>query len=152
MVRAVHAWRMLFSAVLFAWQAREQESTCGDGRRLYLKGMADRWGLSMCPPCTPMTSVGNSMDSHRLLHYAGTEVSLQAQESLASELALSQFTRAECMGDHAVLKECASRVGLDASAVDAVLADRALHRDAVLEDIDRAHTEGKAHYLITLHL
>ena len=55
--------------------------------------------------------VGNSTDSHRLLHWAGLQ-GWEKQEALANELALSQFTRDECMGDHAVLKACAAEAGL----------------------------------------
>lgn len=86
--------------------------------------------------------VGNSTDSHRLLHWAGLQ-GWEKQEALANELALSQFTRDECMGDHAVLKACAAEAGLGpVAAVAAVLDDPAKHLDDVVAGIEWAHAQG----------
>ena len=41
-----------------------------------------------------------------------------------------------------VLQACADKVGLDMAAVQAVLGDPTMHRDAVARDIDNAHAEG----------
>jgi len=87
-------------------------------------------------------NVGNSMDSHRLLHMAGLQ-SWEKQEALANELALSQFTRCECMGNHAVLRACALSAGVGTAAdVDALLADPSKYHDDVEDGIAWAHSQG----------
>jgi predicted DsbA family dithiol-disulfide isomerase len=70
--------------------------------------------------------VGNSIDSLRLLAWAGCcnqDAGGDLQEALAVELGMGQFTRAQCVGDHAVLVAAATAVGLPTEEASAVLAD-----------------------------
>ena len=76
--------------------------------------------------------VGNSLASHRLLHWAGEQ---GLQDALASELAECQFRRRRCVGRREVLLEAARSVGLPAGEAAAVLEDEGRGRDAVLRSM-----------------
>lgn len=84
--------------------------------------------------------VGNSMDSLRLLAWAGATSPLQ--EPLARHLAHGQFTRKECVGDLDVLVRAADAVGLDKAEARRVLSAKDEYADAVMRGIAWASNQG----------
>ena len=82
-----------------------------------------------------------TVDAHRLLHLAlhdgGTELQGRLKEALLS----AYFAEARNVADHDVLREIAVGVGLDAAAVDRVLASDE-HLAEVWADIERAQAYG----------
>jgi predicted DsbA family dithiol-disulfide isomerase len=84
------------------------------------------------------TPHARTIDAHRLLHLAKAE---GKQAVIKEELLAAYFTRGESMGDHAVLKQAAVNVGLDAGRVDEVLAGDEFAGD-VQADIDQARAYG----------
>jgi predicted DsbA family dithiol-disulfide isomerase len=83
----------------------------------------------------------NTVDAHRLLHLALETGGPALQGALKEELLAAYFTRAEDIGDHAVLRTAALAAGLDAVRVDAVLAGQE-YADAVAADIAQARAYG----------
>jgi predicted DsbA family dithiol-disulfide isomerase len=63
----------------------------------------------------------NTLDAHRLLHWAGTE-SAAGQLALKQALLRAYFTEGRNPSDAAVLTDCAHQAGLDAAAAAQVLA------------------------------
>lgn len=82
----------------------------------------------------------NTMDAHRLLHFALAEYP-QQQAALKEELLASYFLRAQSPADHEVLVAAATKAGLAESAVRDVLTSDRYTAD-VWEDIDRASDLG----------
>ncbi|XP_054802423.1 uncharacterized protein LOC129306094 isoform X2 [Prosopis cineraria] len=58
---------------------------------------------------------GNTMDSHRLIYFAGLQGS-DKQHHLVEESGLGYFTHGKYIGDHNFLLECAEKVGLEGAA------------------------------------
>ncbi|SEK98563.1 DsbA family oxidoreductase [Pacificibacter marinus] len=56
----------------------------------------------------------NTMDAHRLIHWAGLEA---LQTSMVDALFAAYFTQGRDIGDHEVLADIADTVGMDASVV-----------------------------------
>ena len=83
----------------------------------------------------------NTVDAHRLLHLALETGGPALQRELKEALLTAYFTRAEDVGDHAVLRAAAVAAGLDEARVDAVLAGEA-YTDAVAADVARARAYG----------
>ncbi|WP_166140267.1 DsbA family oxidoreductase [Nocardioides ochotonae] len=83
----------------------------------------------------------NTVDAHRLLHLALETGGPALQGTLKEELLAAYFTRAEDIGDHAVLRTAALAAGLDAARVDAVLSGEE-YADAVAADIAQARAYG----------
>lgn len=83
----------------------------------------------------------NTIDAHRLLHLALETGGPALQRTLKEALLTSYFTRAEDVGDHAVLTAVAVSAGLDAARVGAVLASDE-YADAVAADIAQARAYG----------
>lgn len=83
----------------------------------------------------------NTVDAHRVLHLALAEGGPALQRSLKEALLAAYFTRAENVGDHAVIAAAAASVGLDADRVAAVLAGEEF-ADAVTADVERARAYG----------
>lgn len=83
----------------------------------------------------------NTVDAHRLLHLALAQGGPALQRSLKEELLAAYFTRAENVGDHAVLAAAAASVGLDADRVAAVLTGEEF-ADAVAADVAQARAYG----------
>jgi len=83
----------------------------------------------------------NTVDAHRLLHLALESGGAHLQAALKEELLAAYFLRAENVADHDLLRRTTEKVGLDAVAVDAVLAGDA-HADAVERDIRDAAALG----------
>jgi predicted DsbA family dithiol-disulfide isomerase len=73
---------------------------------------------------------GNTFDAHRLLHLAADR---GLQDALKERLLAATFTEGAAPGDHAVLRDLAVEVGLDADEVAEVLAGTA-YADAVRAD------------------
>ncbi|QIG42264.1 DsbA family oxidoreductase [Nocardioides anomalus] len=82
-----------------------------------------------------------TVDAHRLLHLALADGGPARQRELKEALLAAYFTRAENVGDHAVLRSVAVDAGLDPSRVDAVLASDE-YADAVRADIAQARAYG----------
>jgi predicted DsbA family dithiol-disulfide isomerase len=83
----------------------------------------------------------NTVDAHRLLHLALETGGPALQSALKEELLAAYFLRAENVADHDLLRRTAEKVGLDAAAIDEVLAsDR--YADAVETDIREAAALG----------
>jgi len=83
----------------------------------------------------------NSVDAHRLLHLALDSSGREAQARLKEALMSAYFEQARDLSDHAVLREVATDVGLDARRVDEVLAGDQ-YADAVRADVARAASYG----------
>jgi predicted DsbA family dithiol-disulfide isomerase len=79
-----------------------------------------------------------TVDAHRLLHLGLVE---GKQLELKEALLAAYFLQGRSMGDHAVLREVAVSVGLDAARVDAVLGSDE-YADAVAADIAQARAYG----------
>ncbi|KAI9121176.1 hypothetical protein K1719_008209 [Acacia pycnantha] len=58
---------------------------------------------------------GNTMDSHRLIYFAGQQGS-DKQHRLVEELFLGYFTQGKYIGDHDFLLDCAKNVNLEGAA------------------------------------
>ena len=82
-----------------------------------------------------------TMDAHRLLHLAHHEGGSALQGTLKEALLSAYFVEARNVADHAVLREVALGAGLDAAAVDRVLASDEL-ADEVWADIEQAQRFG----------
>jgi predicted DsbA family dithiol-disulfide isomerase len=82
-----------------------------------------------------------TMDAHRLLHLAHHEGGSAMQGELKEALLSAYFVEARNVADHAVLREIAVGAGLDAGAVDRVLASDEL-ADEVWADIEQAQRFG----------
>jgi predicted DsbA family dithiol-disulfide isomerase len=83
----------------------------------------------------------NTIDAHRLLHLALETGGPALQRDLKEALLTAYFTRAEDVGDHAVLTAVAVAVGLDEARVAAVLGSDE-YADAVAADIAQARAYG----------
>ena len=62
-------------------------------------------------------SVGNTLDSHRLIWYARERGGSELQDRMVEQLFLAYFTEEKNLGNHEILKDCAAKAGLDASDV-----------------------------------
>ena len=82
--------------------------------------------------------VTGTLDSHRLTHYAKT---VGREQALSEALLQAYFIDAKHIGDHDVLVEIATSVGLDASAVRDVLASD-VYTDDVRAEEQRASALG----------
>ncbi|KAI4346732.1 hypothetical protein L6164_007604 [Bauhinia variegata] len=58
---------------------------------------------------------GNTMDSHRLIYFAGQQ-GHDKQHNLVEELFLGYFTQAKYIGDRDFLLECANKAGIEGAA------------------------------------
>jgi predicted DsbA family dithiol-disulfide isomerase len=83
----------------------------------------------------------NTVDAHRLLHLALETGGPALQRELKETMLAAYFSRAEDVGDPAVLRRLATAVGLDAARVDEVLASDEF-ADAVEADIAQARAYG----------
>ena len=83
----------------------------------------------------------NTVDAHRLLHLALETGGPALQGTLKEELLAAYFTRAEDIGDHAVLRAAAVAAGLDAARVEEVLAGQE-YAGAVSADVAQARAYG----------
>lgn len=83
----------------------------------------------------------NTVDAHRLLHLALETGGPGLQRELAEALFAAYFTRAEDVGDHAVLTAAAVDAGLDPERVAAVLASDE-YAGAVASDVAQARAYG----------
>ena len=100
-------------------------------------GLAAEVGL----PFAGGRHTGNSLDAHRLLHLALDRGGAATQHALTEALMSAHFVDVHDVSDHAVLRETAIGVGLEAAEVDEVLAgDR--YREAVSADIEQARAYG----------
>ncbi|OGX78347.1 disulfide bond formation protein DsbA [Exiguobacterium sp. SH31] len=75
--------------------------------------------------------VTGTLDSHRLTHYAKT---VGKEKELSEALLKAYFVEAKHIGDHDVLVEIATSVGLDADAVKNVLASDVYTEDVRAEE------------------
>jgi predicted DsbA family dithiol-disulfide isomerase len=82
-----------------------------------------------------------TVDAHRLLQLALAEGGTTQQAALKDALLQAYFGDARNVADHAVLREVAIGVGLDADRVDEVLASDE-YADAVAADIAQARAYG----------
>ncbi|WP_182526108.1 DsbA family oxidoreductase [Nocardioides dongkuii] len=83
----------------------------------------------------------NTVDAHRLLHHALETGGPELQVRLKEELLAAYFTRAQDIGDHAVLIATATDAGLDPDRAADVLGSEE-HADAVAADIAQARAYG----------
>ncbi|MFC3162484.1 DsbA family oxidoreductase [Ciceribacter thiooxidans] len=82
----------------------------------------------------------NTLDAHRLIHWAGTE-DREAQQRVVSALFKANFEEGRNVGDHAVLLDIAKTAGLD-RAVIATLLEGDADKAHVLSEIDAAQQMG----------
>ncbi|MCV6586548.1 MAG: DsbA family oxidoreductase [Marinibacterium sp.] len=74
-----------------------------------------------------MARTPNTLDAHRLIHWAGIE---GAQTAAVDALFDAYFVQARDIGDHEVLADIADGIGLDASVIRKLL-DSSADRDAI---------------------
>jgi predicted DsbA family dithiol-disulfide isomerase len=82
----------------------------------------------------------NTLDAHRLLHWAMTE-SREIQDKVATALFKANFEEGRNVGDHAVLLDIAVKAGLDAKLIETLLAGDA-DKDTVVAEIEAAQKMG----------
>lgn len=82
-----------------------------------------------------MQRTPNTMDAHRLIHWAGIE---QLQTQAVDALFHAYFVEARDIGDHEVLADLADGIGMDASVVMRLLAS-----DADRDDIARREQHSR---------
>lgn len=85
-----------------------------------------------------VTHLPNTMDAHRLIHWAGIE---GKQTAMVSRLFRAHWREGLDVGDHATLSRLAGEVGMDAEAVARLLATDADRDDLRARDQD-ARTKG----------
>ena len=85
----------------------------------------------------------NTLDAHRLLHWAGESGVPGAQRKLKHALLRAHFTDGENPGDAAVLQRCAEAAGLDADRAAAVIASREYAED--VRRVERDYQELGIH-------
>ncbi|UOD49971.1 DsbA family oxidoreductase [Orrella daihaiensis] len=73
--------------------------------------------------------VYNTFHCHRLLHWATTEIGLQAAWALKRELLAAYFTRADDMDNTQTLLDCVKAAGLNPDRAAQVLADDEFRRE-----------------------
>ena len=82
-----------------------------------------------------MQRTPNTLDAHRLIHWAGIE---QKQTEAVDALFDAYFVQARDIGDHDVLADIADAIGMDASVVR-----RLLNSDADAESIQNRDTHSR---------
>ena len=82
----------------------------------------------------------NTLDAHRLIHWAGTE-SREQQDAVVAALFRANFEEGRNVGDRQVLIEIATAAGLDAQLI-ARLLDSDADKDHVISEIDAARQMG----------
>ncbi|MGG7518190.1 DsbA family oxidoreductase [Allorhizobium undicola] len=82
----------------------------------------------------------NTLDAHRLIHWAGTE-SREAQDAVVSSLFKANFEQGLNVGDHAVLLDIAAAAGLQRKVIEQLLKSDA-DKDTILSEIDAAQQMG----------
>ncbi|XP_065854985.1 uncharacterized protein [Euphorbia lathyris] len=89
---------------------------------------------------------GNTLDSHRLIYFAGQQG--DKQHELVEELFLGYFTQAKYVGDKEFLLECAAKVGVQGAAE--FLEDPNNGVKEVTEDLEKysANITGVPYYVI----
>lgn len=83
-----------------------------------------------------ITRTPNTLDAHRLIHWAGLE---RKQGAVVDALFSAYFQEGRDIGDRATLSEIAGRVGLDAEVIA-----RTLETDNDAEDIRRRDSHARA--------
>jgi predicted DsbA family dithiol-disulfide isomerase len=78
-----------------------------------------------------MTRTPNTLDAHRLIHWAGIE---HKQTEAVDTLFQAYFVEARDIGDHEVLADIADGIGMDASVVSRLLASDADRQDIAERD------------------
>ena len=78
-----------------------------------------------------MKRTPNTLDAHRLIHWAGIE---QKQTLAVSALFKAYFVEARDIGDHEVLADIADAVGMDASVVLRLLGSESDREDIAVRD------------------
>ncbi len=82
----------------------------------------------------------NTLDAHRLLHWAMTE-GREVQNAVAAALFKANFEEGLNVGDHRVLADVAEACGLDRKVIENLLKTDA-DKDTVLSEIDAAQKMG----------
>ncbi|WP_027486494.1 DsbA family oxidoreductase [Allorhizobium undicola] len=82
----------------------------------------------------------NTLDAHRLIHWAGTE-NREAQDAVVSSLFKANFEQGLNVGDHAVLLDIAAAAGLQRKVIEQLLKSDA-DKDTILSEIDAAQQMG----------
>lgn len=82
----------------------------------------------------------NTLDAHRLIHWAGLE-GRELQAEVVANLFKANFEEGRNVGDHAVLTEIAEAAGMDAGLVSRLLASDA-DKDHIVSEIDAAQRMG----------
>ncbi|TCL73755.1 DsbA family oxidoreductase [Rhizobium sp. BK251] len=82
----------------------------------------------------------NTMDAHRLIHWAMTE-SREKQDRVVAALFRANFEEGRNVGDHAVLLDIAEAAGLDRAVTTSLLASDA-DRELIVTEIDAAQQMG----------
>jgi predicted DsbA family dithiol-disulfide isomerase len=83
----------------------------------------------------------NTLASHRVIHYAERNGTVQQQETLIEQLYLDYFTRGKNISDQAMLMDTAVRCGFDRAAVENYL-DSEEGKDEIMQHLIAAHRRG----------
>ena len=96
-----------------------------------LKAMAKQAGLDLDPDVP--TRIPNTLDAHRMVHWAGLE---RRQTAMVSALFRAYWREGRDIGDRAVLATLAGEVGMDAARAARLLASDADADDIRARDAD----------------
>lgn len=103
-----------------------------------LKGLGAEIGLPF--ELEKATRFPNTLDAHRLIHWAGM-IGEEVQQKIAAALFRANFVESKDVSDHNVLSHIAGDAGMDRKNVAAMLAGD-IDRDTIRESIEQAQHMG----------
>ncbi|MGU3574930.1 DsbA family oxidoreductase [Brucellaceae bacterium C25G] len=83
----------------------------------------------------------NTLDAHRVIHWAAQAGTPDAQDKLVGELFSLYFEQGENIGDHKVLVNAATKAGLEAAVIEKLLETEA-DKQSIREEIESATRIG----------
>ena len=95
-------------------------------------------------------NTGPTIDGHRVATYAGERESLEKQNDFMEALMRAYFTEEKCPADPDVVRAAAKRAGLDADAVDELLANPTAYLSETDEQLQRyaRGVSGVPHFIV----
>jgi predicted DsbA family dithiol-disulfide isomerase len=87
-------------------------------------------------------SIGNTFDSHRLIWKAHEEGGSALQDKVVESLFKAYFEEEKSLGEKSVLRDCASRAGMDASSL---LEDELMGKEETMAELN----EFRSKYRVT---
>eukprot|EP00208_Stichococcus_sp_RCC1054_P001897 CAMPEP_0206140286 /NCGR_PEP_ID=MMETSP1473-20131121/8908_1 /ASSEMBLY_ACC=CAM_ASM_001109 /TAXON_ID=1461547 /ORGANISM="Stichococcus sp, Strain RCC1054" /LENGTH=227 /DNA_ID=CAMNT_0053534383 /DNA_START=280 /DNA_END=963 /DNA_ORIENTATION=- len=107
-----------------------------------LPQMAATFQQEGLPPYSMEGKTGSTLNSHRLISWAGKAHGVEAQNRLVDKLFESYFTQAKYINDRSVLLDAAVGAGLPEKEAAAVIDDPTAVLDEVEGELRRAYASG----------